>query len=325
MTRSATWIVLGAVALSGCQTRLTGNEGNLVFSYWSDDDVTNFNKPIAVGASLDIKVAQVNNRPVSIDAASFDDPGVLDVASFDGDTVTVTGTGDGGALLSVDATTPGGASLSDSVNLLARVPEVIKLNHSCTLDREAAYLIGQQVWVYYEMEMSNGQPVIGYGYYPLALAEGGPTLDKDASSQWYVALDTGALPGQATLRSEIDDTTLLLDVHDAGDIDGIQEPIAGVIEDVDVGDVNPFYVRSMVGDRVVCQGDLTKTVTSLTPDICDVRDTEEPADADREAQAEYGWFEIEGVAAGTCQYEVSFPQAGGGAGVSRTFTYEIEP
>lgn len=326
MKRAITLIAVVCAALgAGCRTRLTGNEGNLVFSYWSDDDVTNFNKPIAVGAWLDLKVAKVGGGRVEVAAASFDDAAILDVAGTSGNLITVMGVGDGGALLQVDAVTPDGEALHDSVNLLARTPEVIKLGHTCTLDERAAYLVDQEVWLSYEMEMANGQPVIGYGYYPLSFDAQGPSLDADASGSWWVTVQTGSQTGAAALRSEIGDAERVLEIRRPWDVDGVQEPIAGVVEDIDVGDVNPFYVRPMVGDLVVCQGDLRKEVTPLTPEICDVRDAEAPSDADEAARAEHGWFEIEGVAEGTCEYEVRFPDAAGGLGVAGVFSYAIEP
>jgi hypothetical protein len=94
--------------------------------------VFDFNKPIAVGARLDIEVTDVGAQlPVELSAASFDDPAVLDVVEVEGSVVTVEGKGDGGALLEVEGTTSQGETLTDSVNLLSRVPEVHRLSHTC--------------------------------------------------------------------------------------------------------------------------------------------------------------------------------------------------
>lgn len=318
MTRPAFFLLFAA----GCTSRLTGNEGNLVFSYVSDDDVTNFNKPVAVGARLDLSVAEVGtNLPVTVTAASFDDASILDVADFSGATVTVSGEGDGGALLSVEATTVGGEATSDSVNMLAATPEVLVLAHTCTAEETAVYLAEQRVWVPFEMRMSNGQPVIGYGYYPVTVEGKALAVDGSAKDQQYMAVDTAATEGSVVLRSDLDDETLTVEVRADTAIDGVEEPIPFVLDDIDAGDTNAFYVRAMVGDLVVCQGDTQKTVESLTPDICEVRDSN-PTDT---PDHEYGWFEIEGVAAGTCEYTVTFVEGAGGEGVSETFTYPIEP
>ncbi|HCF56896.1 MAG TPA: hypothetical protein DFS52_02730, partial [Myxococcales bacterium] len=58
----AAMLVFAAVAIAGCQSMITGNEGNLEFSYRADDEVRDFNKPIAVGAKLDLEVRTNGTR-----------------------------------------------------------------------------------------------------------------------------------------------------------------------------------------------------------------------------------------------------------------------
>lgn len=310
------------LALVGCQSKTTGNEGNFEFSYWTDDAVVDFNKPIAVGASLDITVASVgDHQPVVLTAASTDDESILAVAGFEADVVTVTGVADGNVLLSVEGTTVSDEALADSINLLVRTPEVLKLSHACTgAGGTAAYLTDSDAFIPFELEMANSQPVIGYGYYPVTV--GGPiSLDTTQSSQTWMVFATGSAASPATLTSTIDATTLAMEIVAPSAIDGIAEPIAFVLEDIDAGDVNAFYVHPTAGANTVCQADIAKTVASDTPDICDVRD----ADAADEDIREYGWFEVEGVAAGTCLYTVTFPDGDGGLGVSAQFSTTIEP
>ncbi len=321
MTKRFTIALVAIVAGTACQSTITGNEGNFRFSYTADDAIGDFNKPVAVGAKLDLRVTAVGtNEAVTLSAASFDDTAVLDVVSTEGSTITIEGTGDGAALLSVEGAAPGGTTLTDSVNMLAAVPEVLSLWHSCTEDDPAYYITSQRVWMPFEMTMANTQPVVGYGYYPVAVDGSATHTSADSTQQW-MAFDTAATAGTATLTSDIDDTTLTMEVVAPAAIDGIEDPIAGVIEDIDVGDINAFYVRPTVGGVTVCQADITKTVASLTPEICDVRDT----NAQSIVQYEFGWFEVEGVAEGTCEYSVTFPDGSNGDGVTATFSYPIEP
>lgn len=314
--------LLALLALTACASRITGNEGNLEFSYLADDDVIDFNKPIAVGASLDITVATAGDHlPVTLTAATSDDEAVLAVAAFEATTVTVTGVADGGALLSVEADSADGTSLPDSINLLVRTPEVLKLWHTCTgTDGTAVYLSGSTVYVPFDLEMSNGQSVIGYGYYPVTTTGTAAVLDVPASDQTWMVFDT-ATPGTVTLDSDLDDAALTLQVFDASSLNGVAEPIAFVAEDIDVGDVNAFYVHPKVNDVTVCQADTPKEVVSDTPDICDVR-VRDSADDDLR---EWGWFEVEGIAAGVCEYTVTFTAGNAGSGASAQFSYEIQP
>lgn len=308
------------VLLAACQSHITGNEGNFEFAYWTDDDVVDFNKPIAVGAKLDITVSDVDaHAPVALTTAAFDDEAVLGVAGVSGDTVTVEGVGDGGALLSVEGDTEAGEHLTDSINLLAATPEVLRLWHDCSDTSAAAYVQDATVWIPYDMEKTNGQSVIGYGYYPVETT--GPlTLDPATSGQTWMVFTTGT-PGAATVTSTIDDTALNAQVVAPAEVDGVEEPVAYVLEDIDVGDTNSFYVRPRAGGLTVCQADLEKAVVSDTPEICDVRD----ADAGDTNLHEYGWFEIEGIAAGSCLYTVTFPEGNDGAGASMQFAYTIQP
>lgn len=307
------------LALLACQSRITGNEGNFEFAYWTDDDVVDFNKPIAVGGKLDITVTDVDaHQPVSLTTAAFDEA-TLAVESVSGDTVTVAGVSDGGALLSVEGDTAAGEHLTDSINLLAATPEVLRMWHDCTAESDAAYLESATLWLAYDLERSNGQSIIGYGVYPVEAA--GPlTLDADASGQTWMVLTAGSA-GTATLTSTIDTTALSFEVVAPGAIDGVETPTAYVLEDIDAGDTNSFYVRPTSAGLTLCQADVEKTVVSDTPETCDVRD----ADAADSTLHEYGWFEIEGIAAGTCRYTVTYPDGNGGAGASAQFEYTIEP
>lgn len=316
-----TLLALAALTTLGCQSTLTGNEGNFTFSYWADDWVTDFNKPVAVGASLDLEVRGVgSSTAVDLTSAAFDDPTVLDVVSFSAKDITLSGIGEGLALLEVEGTLDG-ETLTDSVNMQSKVPEVLELNHTCTDLDDAAYLLGREVVVGFEMEMANTQPVIGYGYIPATLDATTAALGDSGKSQVWITVNTGETPESVVLSSTIDDTTLGLQLAAEAELDGVQDPVAFVLEDIDVGDTNAFFVRPMVGGLVVCQGDATVQVSSDTPDTCTVV----LSDSGSELERETGWFEVTGVAEGTCQYTVTYPHGAAGAGVSGQFSYPIEP
>ena len=121
--------------------------------------------------------------------------------------------------------------------------------------------------------------------------------------------------------NDIDDAVATMNVVTSATIDGVQDPIAFVAEDIDVGDTNAFYVRPMVGDMPVCQAEVDNTVVSDTPDTCTVTDTEPVETGDHE----YGWFSVTGVTEGECIYTVTYPDGNGGEGAEAQFSYTIEP
>ena len=312
------------LAMAACESRLTGNEGNFQFSYDADDRVLDFNKPIAVGARLDIDVNDVGaRRPVSLTSANMDDTTVLNVSSFNGQTVTVEGMGDGQALLTVAGTTSSGAALTDSINLLSRVPEVHRMWHTCTEEALGGYLADTNAWVGFDLEMANSQPVIGYGYYPITPSS--PELEVlENTSQSHMWIGVGSNAATHTITSNIDDTTLDMAIVTPGQIDGVVEPVVFFIEAVEVGETNSAYVLPSVGGMPVCQANLEKTVATDTPDACTVNDRR-PLNTETGDQFEFGWFEIVGLNPGMCRFTVTYPAGNEGAGASAEFEVTIEP
>lgn len=324
-TRTTTLLLLGILLLAaGCRSRITGNEGNLEFSYVADDDIRNFNKPIAVGARLDIEVRTVGRRrPVAVQEVTSSDPGVLDPVSVGGSSFTLEGKGEGEAEIFVTAT-EGAETLEDSVNMLARIPEVLKMYHTCDpASREAMYLTGQEIWIPFELEMNNGQPVIGYGYHPITVTpQDALTLDTTTKNQQYFEFTTAAAPGAVTLASTIDDTTLTLNLVDASAIDGAKVGLgAGV--DAKVGEKHLYDILPTVGGKPVCQANTDFTVTNQTPAVCTVREIGAPDSGDDRYQ--YSWIEIEGLAAGTCEFEVTFTAGVGGMGAAVPLSVQVLP
>jgi len=327
--------VLTTVALStACTSTVTGNEGNFRFSYVADEAFLDFNKPIAVGASLDVSVTAVgDDAPVVLSDARVADDTVLSATLAGGNVVTVTGLADGNTELEVKGAAAGQEDLSDSVNLRARVPDIHKLWHTCQnfngVDAsDYAYLAGQPVYIPFDFEVtvaSGTEPVIGYGYYPVSSSSPEAVLDTTHQGSQYMRYELGGA-GDVTLTSDIDGTTLPFKIITPAEIDGALQPIAFVLEDIDVGDRNPFYVLPSAAGRPVCQADITVEVASTSPSLCTVSLLADNAAGEAsDAGKEYGWFQIEGLAAGMCTYTVTYPDGNAGAGATAEFSYEIQP
>lgn len=313
------------LALFGCRSKITGNEGNLDFSYVADDDLRNFNKPIAVGAKLDLKVAEAGtNQRVELQSATSSAPAVLKVASFQGDTLVLEGAGDGGALISVTATLPDGSVKPDSVNMLARVPEVLKLFHTCTTAAEARYLVSQDIWLGYDFSMKNGQAVIGYGYFPVTYSPpGGVTQQLTSKDQQFLHLATAATRQTVTVSSTLDATTATLHLVEPADVDGADFYDAAHVATTRKGTTGYYNLVVSVGGRPVCQAFMDNSATSTTPDVCEVSKVA-PADTPATGpKNEFGWVKVQGKAPGTCHFTVTWTQARGGQGLTVPFSVTI--
>ncbi|MFN7134366.1 MAG: hypothetical protein ACK4N5_19965 [Myxococcales bacterium] len=325
MSRKKLVTLLAAAALvTGCKSRLTGNEGNLEFSYVADDALTDFNKPIAVGAKLDVEVAEVGTRrAVTLQKATSDDAAVLAIAGFSGNKLTLEGKSSGSALIEVEAKRSDDAVVTDSVNMLARVPEVLKLRHTCASGAEAAYLVDHEFLVPFDMEMKNGQPVIGYGYHPVELLpQGALTLDATTKDQSSLHLKSGKERMEATVKSTLDATSLKLFLVQPGDVDAavLEGPTQAGTE---IGKSNLFLVRPKVGERMLCQPTLALTAASTTPEICEVKAANTGGDVNENPENKHGWVQVTGKKLGKCEFTVTYAAAKGGAGLTSPFTADI--
>ncbi len=306
------------VLMTACQSNLTGNEGNLVFSYTADDAVGDFNKPIGVGASLEIQVTTVASRlPVNLSAVTSSDNEVLEITGNSTNRFVVHGLSPGTSLIEVEADSVDG-TLTDSVNLLAAAPDVVKLYHSCELPatRTGLYQTGTNILIPFDLEKTNGQPVIGYGLHPVEItpAENG-VLDASSLDQANLHIQLGATAGEMKLSSAIDSGSLNLTLVSAGSIDGASfNPLSTDGTDVVVfeGETRFVHVFPTVADQRICQANVTMTAESKTPELCKVSAV--PNLEETTAVNESLWVKIEAVAFGTCVFGVTFPEGAQGAG-----------
>lgn len=303
---------------AACISRVTGNEGNLAFSYVADDRVGDFNKPIAVGGRLDLTVEEAGRlKQVPVVSATSGTPDTLTVVGFTGSVVTVEGKAPGSALLEVEATVAG-QNLPDSVNLLVAQPEVLKLRHLCTESRTGLYFVDQDVHIPFDMSKANGQPVIGYGVHPVTVEPADAlTLDATTKDQATLHFKTRATPGEATIRSTVDDTTLDVTLVTEAQIDG-GKIFAGEADAVQAGHKAFRLVWPTVGGQQVCQPKLQVEVVGATPDVCAVS-AAQTAREDDATGTTWGWVEIDAQKAGTCSFDVTWPGGNDGAGATERF------
>lgn len=295
---------LGCWALSGCQSRTTGNEGELVFSYVADDELLDFNKPLAVGALLDIEVRRAgSNRPVTLQNAEIRT--FFQLVTFSGSRLTIRAVAPGNALLEVDAITAEGERVTDSINLLTRNAQALRLSHTCVDEGVGRYLINSRILIPFELEDIDG-PIIGYGLYPVRLSNPTALLrDTSIRAQVFLHYDTSSTPSPITIRSEIDDTTLMVTTIAPTDIDGAEILVGNAVQRTGVGDRHAYFALPTVQGGRVCQSTLTKTVESLTPEVCRAEDRAAPV-----GNSESGWLWITGLQAGVCRVGVSYPAVG---------------
>lgn len=294
-------ILLAAVvglANMACESRLTGKEGNLEFAYYGTGDVRDFNKPLALGAMLDLRVYEApNGEDVVVHDADFDPPGVLSVEEIEGNTIVLAGQEHGRTEIRAEAELLDGEIVEDFVDMRAGQASRLELEHYCTAESQALYLTEQEVWLPFSFYDDNDEQLIGYGYHPVELVgDTEASVMADAKDQVHLHLDTGATAGSLSLESTIDDTALQMELVAA---DAIDDMAVEVGSSAQVNHSTTMHFQPQVDGQRVCQPILDFEIENLTPDICDVR-FEDVAEGSQLFQ-ELGVIAVEGRQAGECR------------------------
>lgn len=311
-----------AVIALGCRSRLTGIEGNLALSYPADDRIEDFNKPLAVGARLDLRVEEAGQlQPATINTVKSTAEAVMAVTGFVGTDFTVEGKGPGSVQLQVEASFRG-TKLTDTFNMTVAKPEKLTLSHTCTQDLRGQYFINQDIIIPFDMERANGQPVIGYGLYPMDFAPAtAVTLDTTTKDQQFLHLRTGSQPQVVTLSSKIDSTRLEMSLVSPSSIDGAQM-FAQEWQTVLAGQKHFVLIWPTVSGQPVCQPVGQIQVVGQTPEVCATSGVP-AAREDANGVKTFGWVEINPQKVGTCTFNVTYPQGANGAGVTRSFSLTV--
>lgn len=327
MNKVMMWTAAAALGMGtlACESTITGKSGNLQFSYATVDDFMDFNKPIAVGARLDLKVAEVGTRnTVLLESADSDKPDVLAIHQYANDTVVLEGKSAGQAEISVTAKVPSGDVVEDGVDFQVAVPEVLKMKHHCSGEVEGHYLVDHEVWIPFDMELSNGRAVIGYGYHPIDIEPAGAAqLDATTKDQRHFRLKLADQVQTITLSSQIDAANLILNVIEDTQIDGVISATSGSVTTT-VGGTSFLRVLPTIGEKPVCQANTPLTLTTSTPDVCTVSASVPPEELSIGVFNERGYISITGVNPGTCEITATYTAANDGQGASIELTAEVQ-
>jgi hypothetical protein len=334
-------LMLGAVAALtlasaiACQSSTTGKEGNLEFRYDTDDEIGNFNKPIAIGASLDVRVYEAGarvgetNRDAEVLEVSSSDSSVLEVSKGGGNMFVVSAKGHGRAELTIRARVKStGEEVEDFVDMMARKPERLLLSHTCRAagTTDALYLPNQKIYLPFEMKMADGQDVIGYGYYPIAFdPPQALTILTNHKDQAFIHLEAGEVMGTVEVSSPVDASAkYALEFVQAAQIDGAALSFASEVK-VGAGKTAILNVLPTIQSKPICQARVEFTVTTKTPEVCDVKKL--AADAEEVQNGltrQYGWLEVQGKMVGDCTFAVTYPMGNDGTGASADITVPVQ-
>ena len=311
--------VLGAscIWLSGCYSKATGYGGKFTFAYAAGLQFENFGKPIAPGAKLDLEAfANGSDDNLVITAATSSRPGVIAIGKVTNRHIVLVAGEPGVADIEITARDAAGNTLVDKMFLHVDKPAVHALQHACTEEREAVYVVGENVNVFHGLATKDGRPVIGYAYAPVRVAPES-ALEMIAQPQGvdaYVFRARAPNP-QVSIRSTVDDSALSLRLIKRGELKDATLDCSNDCRTVE-GQSRYVVAHVKLGETPVCSQNALTKAQSLTPEICSVTaklDDEGDKNENRQQLAV-----LKGLKFGICKYEVTLPELDGGRGVRLT-------
>ncbi len=319
-------VVASAALVSGCVSQQTGKSGLLKFTYAADDNILDFNKPIAIGAKLDLVVSAVaDGKAVTVQTASSDDATILSVVSYSGNKVTILANAAGTGTINVTARTSSGTTVDDSIDMRGGKALSVKLSPGCGGTGTPLYLTGGHsngIFIPYELYGANSEPVIGYGYHPLTIAPAASlALDTTSTAQWAYLYHTNGVPGSVALTSTLDKNTWAIQLVGEGAIDGAKLDMPSNTLVLAGGATAIVYARPTVAGQPLCQADGTFAVKTVTTAICEVK----AAGQQPTSQSIDGWsfVEVKGLTVGVCKFEVNWQNGKGGQGVTQSLQIDV--
>lgn len=305
-------LLLTGLGVSGCYSKATAYEGKFTFAYPAMVEHENFVKPIAPGAKLEVHAfANGTHDQLAILNAKSSKPDVVDIAVVKQKSVVLHGKTPGVAEIEIRARAADGAELVDKMFFHVAKPAKHSLEHSCTEEPAAAYVVGDEVWINHTMTTADGRPVVGFDYAPLAIHPRGSlelVLQPQAGG-FYMFKATSAKT--VTLKSKIDDHALTLKILERKDL---KDASLLYSEKMLVGRGGYAVAIVSAGDTTLCSQNALTRARSLTPEICKVtaKLDEDPdgGDSNREQLAH-----VDALAFGICKFEMTLPELAKGKGV----------
>lgn len=305
------------MGLSGCYSKATGYNGKFTFAYAAGLQFENFGKPIAPGARLDLEAfANGSEDNLVITAATSSRPGVIAIGKVSSHHIVLIASEPGVADIEVTARDGAGNTLVDTMFLHVEKPTVHGLEHACTKEREAAYVVGEDVHVFHGLATRDRRPVIGYAYAPVRVAPQAALelIPQTQGVDAYTFRVRTANP-KVSIRSTVDDSALSLRLVNRGEL---KDATLDCPNDCRTFEGQSRYVVAHVtlGEMPVCNQNTLTKARSLTPEICSVTaklEDEGEANENREQLAV-----LKGLKFGICTYEVTLPELDGGRGVRLT-------
>jgi hypothetical protein len=314
-TTLATGLALSTLFLLACgdgRAAQEGELGNLTFTFPVADGQEDFDRPIALGARLRLRVEGREGEDANverIEAATVDPETVLSAqrSQVRPDELILTAREQGTATVTVDAALSGvSAARTDRVSFRVRPVSSISLEHQCTQSRAAAYLTNQPITLGYARFDAERRRMIGEGACEVDVTpEAG--IDRTRCDEATLEVPPIADPGPYVVGSSRSARNGSLNRLDLNIVDPQILDFDPIQETLEEGRSREVELLPRTPDWDVCTP-LEFQVFILTPDVCRGDDTN--SDRFTVFRDEDNRIDLRGLRAGTCEFEVSLPALG---------------
>ena len=283
-------ILLAAIlAISSAGCGFTGESGNIRFFFETAE--FGAKQPVAVNSHVTVNAYEntssgdsqsdenSQDNPITLTDVTSSDSSILEVTSVgtDGDNAfRLSANSPGTVDISVEGTTDGGTTITDSFSLSAAQAESIEFEHGCeTGSTPPFYLTEQDHVIRMRLYSADGDRLVGAGYRPVNID--GPGSDYSVATGIEqtdrLGITFGFQSGTVTVNSTIDDASIQLDALSEASITELDwfaasngTPTLFPTSD-SIGRIFPQFK----GDgRLACNARVDLDYSVQTPDVCSV-------------------------------------------------------
>lgn len=238
-----------------------GERGELIFSYVTADPDETFDRPIAQGAQLLMRVQGSDEERVTrISSLRASPSTTLSLEAVGADQFMVRGLNQGRATISLDALVSQEKSpRQDSISLEVAPTTRQRIEHLCTTQREAAYLPGRVIELGFE-RWNGGRKLVGQGGCEVGSQ---PALVEGVScDEQLLKLQGIAQTGPVTITDRAGNNTVTVHIVSPDLID-----FAPVEQTLLVGRSEAITLEALTQYWPVCAS-MALDFDILTPDVC---------------------------------------------------------
>lgn len=290
-------------------------------------------RPLAVGAKLKLSMRDIqrnNSKSLNITNVESNNEAVFKASIAQDNSIIVEALASGNGTLTVTSYDEATMRMvTNTLELTALEVEVLTLSSQCkpTSSSSHNYFQNQPLKLDIYAKSRSGKTLRGYGYSPITFSHEDVTLVDVDFTSGTLNLAVGEALGPLELSSPARVELLHeINIVASQQIDGVvTDPKQIPIIEKDRGVI--LAIEPTIKGQSICDFSSTFSITSLTPDLCEINPDPELQKVGIDAQelSEVGWALLSPKEIGACQLELTYPPDEFGEGSTLTITIPITP